>query len=53
MLESRADHVEDRKLIRTCNRLKLKRPQTAKAFRPQIDAMYAEINAAPSAKAKL
>ncbi|TPX11037.1 uncharacterized protein E0L32_008074 [Thyridium curvatum] len=33
--------------------LKLKRPQTARAFRKQIDEMYAEINAQPSAKAKL
>lgn len=39
------------------NSLKLKRPQTAKAFRAEIDRMYAEINADPSAgndnKAKL
>ncbi|KAF6839248.1 long-chain-fatty-acid-- ligase faa2 [Colletotrichum plurivorum] len=33
--------------------LKLKRPQTAKAFRSQIDQMYEEINAEPSAKPKL
>ncbi|GKT57476.1 AMP-binding enzyme [Colletotrichum tofieldiae] len=33
--------------------LKLKRPQTAKAFRAQIDQMYEEINAEPSAKPKL
>lgn len=32
--------------------MKLKRPQTAKAFREQIDAMYAEIDAEPT-KAKL
>ncbi|KAF9878504.1 AMP-binding enzyme [Colletotrichum karsti] len=33
--------------------LKLKRPQTAKAFRGQIDQMYDEINSEPSAKPKL
>lgn len=33
--------------------MKLKRPQTAKKFRPQIDQMYAEIEASSSAKAKL
>ncbi|TQN73192.1 Long chain acyl-CoA synthetase 7 [Colletotrichum shisoi] len=33
--------------------LKMKRPQTAKAFRTQIDQMYEEINAEPSAKPKL
>ena len=32
--------------------MKLKRPQTAKVFRQQIDAMYAELDAEPS-KAKL
>lgn len=35
------------------NSLKLKRPQTAKAFRSEIDRMYAEINSQPSAKARL
>ena len=34
-------------------RLKLKRPQAVKAFRKEIDDMYAELNAQPSAKAKL
>jgi long-chain acyl-CoA synthetase len=33
--------------------LKLKRPQTAKAFRAQIDEMYAEIHAGATSKAKL
>ncbi|KAB5582592.1 long-chain fatty acid CoA ligase-like protein [Coniochaeta sp. 2T2.1] len=33
--------------------LKLKRPQTAKAFRQQIDAMYAEIAASAQPKAKM
>ncbi|TEA16594.1 Long chain acyl-CoA synthetase 7 [Colletotrichum sidae] len=33
--------------------LKLKRPQTAKAFRAQLDQMYEEINAEPSSKPKL
>ncbi|KAL0940627.1 long-chain-fatty-acid-ligase faa2 [Colletotrichum truncatum] len=33
--------------------LKLKRPQTAKAFRAQIDQLYEEVNAEPSAKPKL
>lgn len=33
--------------------LKLKRPQAARAYRAEIDRMYAEINSHPSAKAKL
>ncbi|EJT68617.1 hypothetical protein GGTG_13807 [Gaeumannomyces tritici R3-111a-1] len=33
--------------------LKLKRPQTARAFRSEIGRMYAEINSQPGAKAKL
>lgn len=34
--------------------LKLKRPQAAKKFRAEIDAMYAEINSAqPAGSAKL
>ncbi|KAI6381040.1 hypothetical protein MCOR25_001341 [Pyricularia grisea] len=33
--------------------LKLKRPQAARAFRTEIDRMYAEINSQPAAKAKL
>jgi len=36
------------------HRLKLKRPQTAKAFRAQIDQMYDEIKAeTPAGAAKL
>lgn len=35
------------------SRLKLKRPQAARAFRSEIDRMYAEINSQPVAKAKL
>lgn len=30
------------------NSLKLKRPQAAKKYRAEIDAMYAEINSAPA-----
>ena len=35
------------------NRLKLKRPQTARAFRQHIDRMYEEIAANATAKPKL
>ncbi|GKT51919.1 long chain acyl-CoA synthetase 7, peroxisomal [Colletotrichum spaethianum] len=45
--------IENELLTPTGNRLKLKRPQAAKAFRAQIDQMYEEINAEPSAKPKL
>ena len=37
----------------TIYRLKLKRQQAAKAFRSQIDDMYAEIRSQPAVKAKL
>lgn len=39
--------------IRTINRLKLKRPQTAKKYRNALDEMYAEAEALSSTKAKL
>ncbi len=35
------------------NRLKLKRPQTARAFKAEIDRMYEEIAAQASQKPKL
>lgn len=35
------------------SRLKLKRPQAAKAFRKQIDDMYAEIKGNEKIKAKI
>jgi long-chain acyl-CoA synthetase len=35
------------------NRLKLKRPQTARAFRQEIDRMYEEIAAQAAEKPKL
>jgi long-chain acyl-CoA synthetase len=35
------------------NRLKLKRPQTARAFRQHIDRMYEEIHANVMTKPKL
>ena len=35
------------------NRLKLKRPQTAKKYRSVIDEMYAEIEAESKPKARL
>jgi len=35
------------------NRLKLKRPQTARAFRKEIDRMYEEIHAEATSKPKL
>ena len=35
------------------HRLKLKRPQTAKAFRAQIDRMYEEVAADASSKPRL
>lgn len=35
------------------NRLKLKRPQTAKKYRSLIDQMYAEVEGEQKARAKL
>ena len=35
------------------DRLKLKRPQTAKAFRSEIDALYEEVLAAEQQRARL
>lgn len=36
-----------------CNRLKLKRPQTAKFYRQLIDEMYTEIDTEKQPKARL
>ena len=36
-----------------CHRLKLKRPQTAKTYRKEIDEMYTELQQAEGQKSKL